>query len=903
MNSPAERYARSRHQREFADLAAFTDLQPFGLDPFQVEACEYLEQGRSVLVAAPTGSGKTIVGEFAVFSALQHGGKCFYTTPIKALSNQKFHDLSARYGSENVGLLTGDNSLNGEAPIVVMTTEVLRNMLYAGSATLNGLRYVVMDEVHYLADRFRGAVWEEVIIHLRESVSLVSLSATVSNAEEFGDWLAEVRGDHVTIVEERRPVPLHQHVMVGKRLMPLFDDEGAVNRELERIAREDAQMARLAAVPGRGRKGGYGRSRHRSKYFTPYRRDVVTRLESQSLLPAIYFIFSRAGCDKAVQQCLDDDVVLTDRDQREEIDARIAGAVADMDDVDLTVLEFPRFAEALRRGFTAHHAGILPRFKELVEDLFSRGLVKVVFATETLALGINMPARSVVIERLTKWNGETHADLTPGEYTQLTGRAGRRGIDVEGHGVVLWSSGVDPKHVAGLASTRTYPLRSSFQPTYNMAVNLVDRVGRRTARELLEQSFAQFQADRAVVGLARQVRKSEEALAGYAESAACERGDFLEYQELRARQKELESESSKRRRRHRHGEIEDSLRTVKVGDVIHVHRGKFAGLAIVLDPPRHGHPDPRPLVLTTGRQSRRLAAMDFVAPVEPIDRLRVPKQFNVRNPQARRDLAARVKAQVDVPPKPRGGAEPAPGEDPQIAEVRAAIRAHPCHACPDREKHARWAERYTQLQRDTDRQRQKIEQRTNTVARRFDRVVSVLESLRYLDGDAVTPDGRRLQRIYGDLDVVASEALRRGLFEGLDPAEFVAVVSGLTFEARRPEQAPAPNFPTASTRATAAAMEELAREVADLERQHRLSPLRQVDFGFAEAASAWASGVELAEVIDISGLAAGDFVRAIRQLLDLVAQIADAAGPGAVRDTARHGANALLRGIIADSAV
>src|SRR5688500_14137928 len=508
MSSPAERYARSRADRVHPHLAEFRGLYPFPLDPFQVEACEAVENGDGVLVAAPTGSGKTIVGEFAVHMALATGRKCFYTTPIKALSNQKFNDLVRRYGPDQVGLLTGDNTVNGEAPIVVMTTEVLRNMLYAGSHTLSGLGFVVMDEVHYLADRMRGAVWEEVIIHLPESVAVISLSATVSNAEEFGAWLTEVRGGTTIIVEERRPVPLHQHVLVGRRLFPLFEEGernsagegGQVNRQLERMAREDVQLSRT----GRGRPPKGGR-RPRSRHRTPGRVELVEKLDAEALLPAIVFVFSRAGCDAAVQQVMDARIALTSPDERAEIAAAVDEACAHLPDDDLHVLGYYEFRDALTRGVAAHHAGMLPTFKESVEQLFSAGLVKVVFATETLALGINMPARTVVIERLSKWNGEAHVDITPGEYTQLTGRAGRRGIDVEGHAVVLWQPGFDPRAVAGLASTRTYPLRSSFSPSYNMAVNLVRQVGRNRARDMLELSFAQFQSDQAVVGLARQV--------------------------------------------------------------------------------------------------------------------------------------------------------------------------------------------------------------------------------------------------------------------------------------------------------------------------------------------------------------------------------------------------------------
>ncbi|MCW2747628.1 MAG: helicase, partial [Nocardioidaceae bacterium] len=659
MSSPADRYAQSRADRLHPQVAAFRDLYPFGLDPFQIEACKVLESGSGVLVAAPTGSGKTVVGEFAVHLAIAHGRKCFYTTPIKALSNQKFGDLVARYGADNVGLLTGDNTINGDAPVVVMTTEVLRNMLYAGSSTLNGLSYVVMDEVHYLADRFRGAVWEEVIIHLPESVSVISLSATVSNAEEFGDWLTEVRGNNVTIVEEKRPVPLYQHVLVGRRMFPLFEDgpEERVNHQLEKIAREDFQNARMsrgARPPG---KRGRGAPPPRPKRYFINRVDVLAKLDAEGLLPAITFIFSRAGCEGAVAQCLESNLSLTSTEERQEIRAFTEAACVNIPQEDLQVLGYYEFLEALERGIAAHHAGMLPTFKEIVEALFSQGYVKAVFATETLALGINMPARSVVIEKLSKWNGETHADITPGEYTQLTGRAGRRGIDVEGHGVVLWQPGLDPKQVAGLASTRTYPLNSSFEPSYNMAVNLVHQVGRASARTLLEQSFAQFQADRSVVGLARQIKKAEEALEGYAKSAECHLGDYMEYASLRRALSDLEASGSKRRKAADRETIMQSLDRLRPGDVIAVPAGRWAGVAVVIDPGlRSDREGPRPLVLTSTRHARRLAIVDFPTPVEPMTRMRVPKSFNPRNPKSRNDLASALRIKThggEMPQAPR----------------------------------------------------------------------------------------------------------------------------------------------------------------------------------------------------------------------------------------------------------
>ncbi|MFT4044188.1 MAG: DEAD/DEAH box helicase, partial [Gordonia sp. (in: high G+C Gram-positive bacteria)] len=492
---------------------SFTDRLSFPLDDFQVRACRALQSGHGVLVCAPTGAGKTIVGEFAVYLALTGGSKCFYTTPIKALSNQKYADLVAVYGRQSVGLLTGDSSINSDAPVVVMTTEVVRNMIYANSPALQGLSHVVMDEVHFLADRFRGAVWEEVILGLEPSVRVVSLSATVSNAEEFGDWIQTVRGDTTVIVDEHRPVPLQQHMLVGSRMFDLFDPAPGrsgrpqVNQELKRHIRQrillaDGQDMRREHARGRGR-GGQGRGAGALS-----RPQLVSRLDREGLLPAIDFIFSRAGCDGALSQCLRSGLTLLTAEESAQVDDVVERHLGEIAAGDADVLGVHEWRSGLRRGFAAHHAGLLPTFRHTVEELFVRGLVRMVFATETLALGINMPARSVVLERLVKYNGESHVDLTPGEFTQLTGRAGRRGIDVEGHAVVVWTPELVPEQVAGLAGARTFPLRSSFAPEYNMAVNLIGRRGFEGSRELLNRSFAQFQADRSVVGQARKVDES-----------------------------------------------------------------------------------------------------------------------------------------------------------------------------------------------------------------------------------------------------------------------------------------------------------------------------------------------------------------------------------------------------------
>ncbi|HUD38386.1 MAG TPA: DEAD/DEAH box helicase [Streptosporangiaceae bacterium] len=956
---PADRYAAFRRGREQdgAAMATFRSLYDFEFDDFQVRACRALAQGHGVLVAAPTGSGKTVVGEFAVHLAITSGGKCFYTTPIKALSNQKYNDLVRRYGSAKVGLLTGDNAVNGDAPVVVMTTEVLRNMLYAGSPTLAGLRHVVLDEVHYLADRFRGAVWEEVIIQLPESVTLTALSATVSNAEEFGDWLTSVRGGTTVIVDEHRPVPLWQHMLIGNRLYDMFArpsganahgadggagagaDPGAggdrrpeVNPELIRMSQRDGARWRSQGYGGghggqaarsRGRAGGQrgrpgggggggggasvgGASRGGSARFVPPRRaEVITRLDRAALLPAIMFIFSRAGCDAAVQQCLAANLRLTTPAEAAEIAAIVAERTADIPADDLPVLGYHDWLAGLVRGVAAHHAGLLPTFKEVVEELFAAGLIRAVFATETLALGINMPARTVVIERLDKWNGETHADLTAGEYTQLTGRAGRRGIDVEGHAVVLWQPGLDPIAVAGLAGTRTYPLNSSFQPSYNMAVNLVGQVGIHRANKLLESSFAQFQADRAVVGLTRQARRLRDQLAGLA--ATCDQGDFMEYAHLRAELSRLEKEQSKDRSTARRAAVLESLGQLSRGDIIVVPGGRRAGTAVVLEPAANPAA-PSPLVLTEHHQLKRLAAAECPDPVVAVQRISIPARFSPKSPQQRKDLTATMRNKLAGTDPRRlarsaaGGSGPRGQGEQEIADLRRRLRHHPCHNCEDVAAHARQAEKHLRLEREAEALERRVGGRAHVIARTFDRVCALLDELGYLDGDEVTADGRMLASIYSELDLLAAECLRRGLWDDLSPAELAASLSALTFESRRGDDSGPPRLPGNRVSAVVAAMTRLWGELDRVEHEHRLSFLREPDFGFAWTAHAWASGRSLEQLLS-GDLTPGDFVRAMKQLIDLLDQVRAAAGETKLADTANAAVAALRRGVVAYTSV
>ncbi|MGH3815842.1 MAG: DEAD/DEAH box helicase, partial [Pseudonocardiaceae bacterium] len=727
------------------------------------------------------------------------------------------------------------------------------------------------------------------------------LSATVGNAEEFGEWLVDVRGDTAVVVDEHRPVPLWQHMMVGSRMFDLFtrnntasSDRLTVDRHLVRRVQESERHAGWDR-PRRGRDGG-------PRFRPPPRVDVVARLDRDGLLPAITFIFSRAGCDAAVNQCVRSGLRLTTPEESAQIRAVVDTQTADLPEGDLGVLGFWEWREALERGVAAHHAGMLPAFKETVEQLFVRGLVKAVFATETLALGINMPARTVVLERLVKFNGEAHLDLTPGEYTQLTGRAGRRGIDVEGHAVVLWQPGVDPAQVAGLASARTYPLRSSFRPGYNMTVNLVDRVGADAGRALLERSFAQFQADRSVVGLARRIDRNVEGLAGYTDALTCHLGDFAEYARLRRQVSERERMLARHGAAVRRAETAATLERLERGDVIAVPGGRRSGLAVVIDPGDGPADDPRPLVLTEDRWAGRLSITDFPTPVQVLGRMRLPKRVEHRVPRVRRDLASALRQTgIAAPPRARRRSDAA--DDAELAALRQALRAHPCHGCDDREAHARWAQRHDQLDRETDTLHQQVATTTHSLARTFDRIRALLSERGYLDGDQLTAHGRALARLWSETDLLTAECLRHQVWDGLEPPELAAVISALVYEARG--DGAVPRVPSGPVSDALVATVRLWAELEADERRHRLEHTREPDLGFAWPVYRWARGESLSAVLTATEqngaeLSAGDFVRWCRQVVDVLDQVRGVTGEDSrVGAAAVAAVRAVRRGVVA----
>jgi len=880
------------------------DVDPgrdFELDRFQLDAIAAIDRGESVLVAAPTGAGKTVVAEHAVQRAVASGGKAFYTTPIKALSNQKFHDLVERHGAGAVGLLTGDNAINGDASIVVMTTEVLRNMIYSRSGALDDLRCVVLDEVHYLQDAYRGPVWEEVMVHLPPAVRLVCLSATVSNAAELAEWISTVRGPTTTVLETERPIELANLYMIGERggeqpvLIPTLVS-GRPNPEGDRF---DA-MARNA-----------GRGRPRRQWFTPRRLEVIDALRDRELLPVIYFIFSRAACDDAVRACLDAGLRLTEPEERRRIRDIVEDHVSALSDDDLAVLGYDRFMAGLEAGLASHHAGMVPPFKEAVEACFVEGLVRVVFATETLALGINMPARTVVIEKLTKFTGERHEFLTPGQYTQLTGRAGRRGIDTQGYAVVLWSPFTSFGDVAGLASSRSFTLTSAFRPTYNMAANLVRRYAADQAHHLLNLSFAQFQADQAVVRMETRLERREIAFAEVRAEAECELGDIDTYRALVAEAERATPEVIERGRRgDPRGQVEDALARLRPGDVIQQPGRNVDAHYAVLTVARRKGGTVRLRVLTKRGRVVSLASNDFVERPEVVGKVAMPVPYAPDDRGFQQEVADELRDH----PGPSGpgrttrrrsdrddaaGGRDGRGRDGDVTR----LLVHPVADCPDRDRHLRAARQAERIGREVSDLKRQIRGRTESLARRFDQILQLLEAWGYLEGWELTARGQRLVRIFHESDLLIAESIESGLLDGLDPAALAGAVSCFTYEHRSSAPAPAPWFPSANVEHRVTQMAQLAADLNADEETSGLPLTRGPDPGFLALAHAWVAGQHLDEILEDEELSGGDFVRNAKLLIDLLRQVADAATNPATARSARQAADLMFRGVVSASSV
>lgn len=853
----------------------------FELDQFQLEALDALDDGEHVIVAAPTGSGKTVVAEYGVEVALRTGRRAFYTAPIKALSNQKFRDLTDIHGEDRVGLLTGDNSINGDAAAVVMTTEVLRNMIYGGR-DLDDLAVVVLDEVHFLQDTYRGPVWEEVIIHLPQHVQLVCLSATVSNANELSEWISTVRGPTTAVVETKRPVQLDNMYFVADRtndrlrlLSTIID--GRPNNDAVRLDASGVRHGRSRRHE-RNVKGSGTR-----KLSTPTRIETVETLHDHDLLPAIFFIFSRAQCDEAARSCVDAGMVLTDEVGRARVREIAAERLGGLLTADLDVLGYDQFMTQLEAGVAAHHAGMVPPFKEVVERCFIEGLIRVVFATETLAVGVNMPARSVVIEKLTKFTGDHHESLSPAQYTQLTGRAGRRGIDELGTAVVLWSPFVRFDQAADLAMSRSFHLRSAFRPTYNMAANLVRTYDAQTARQLLTLSFAQFQADRDVVRTERRLQRQRDRLDSLRATATSPFGDIDEYRSLA---------DDAERPRSVDDPVELAMAALRPGTIIHASKGKAHGPVAVVAT-AHRSSGLRLTAITPSGRSIHLVATDFDQPPQQLGSVVLPGTYSPNRKDYLAEVGLRVKRAKLRPRAPQHLAEPG----------RPGSMEHPVERDPDLRERLKAASQADRVAREVADLERRMEHQNATLAREFDGVLAVLAERELVDVDAwtLTEGGEMLARVFHESDLLVTETIRTGLLDGVDAATLAGLVSTFVYEHRSPDDPPMPWFPDSDIRRRWRSIQRLSEELSHLELMHGIAQHRPPDPTFFAVAYAWVAGEGFAEVVAEEELTGGDFVRTVKQLIDVLRQVAIVATDPKTRAAARRASESAFRGVVEDA--
>ncbi|MBM5795328.1 MAG: DEAD/DEAH box helicase [Cyanobacteria bacterium M_surface_7_m2_037] len=857
------------------------ELFPFPLDGFQMDAIDALNQGHSVVVSAPTGSGKTLVGEYAIHRALAHGRKVFYTTPLKALSNQKLRDFREQFGAERVGLMTGDLTVNREASIVVMTTEIFRNMLYAeadqGDDPLEDVEAVVLDECHYMNDSQRGTVWEESIIHCPPVVQLVALSATVANAGQLTDWIERVHGPTTLVMSDYRPVPLQFSFCSAKGLHPLLNDEGTGLHPNCKVWR---------APKGSKRKGP--KTPKPPQPEAPPLSFVVAQMAEREMLPAIYFIFSRRGCDKAVRDL--GKVCLVTPEEQARIAARLDAFVAATPEA----VRDGGHDEALLRGIAAHHAGVLPAWKELIEELFQQGLVKVVFATETLAAGINMPARSTVISALSKRTERGHRPLMGSEFLQMAGRAGRRGLDTQGYVVTVQSRFEGVREAGQLATAPADPLVSQFTPSYGMVLNLLQRYDLTKARELVERSFGRYLATLDLADDEARITELREQLSHLSDEAVeVAWDDFEDYEKQRGRLREerrllrILQQQAEETLAH---ELTLALRFASEGALVSLKAPSLRGRvtpAVIVEKVEGPGQFPLLLCLTDENvwllvpctavvslhaelsclQVKEIAAPELHRSGElrhgdqasgglALAVAHMARRHDMTTPQY--DLAGEVQAQAHL-----------------VRELELALELHPAHRAGDRKKLRKQRFRIEELEAEIEERQRILHFRAN---RHWETFLALIEILRFFgclageEGLEPTEIGRTVGALRGDNELWLGLALMSGHLDELEPADLAAVFEAISTEVNRPDLWS--GFPPSP--ASEEALHDLRGIRRELQRQQeRASVVMPLWFEpeLMGLVHAWAKGVSWNDLIANTSLDEGDVVRIMRRTVDLLAQV------------------------------
>ena len=864
---------------------------PFELDNFQREAIAALDAGKSVVVCAPTGSGKTLIGEYAIHQALSRGRRVFYTTPLKALSNQKLRDFRSQFGDDNVGLLTGDISVNRDAPILVMTTEIFRNMLYgtpigAVGTSLTGVETVVLDECHYMNDRQRGTVWEESIIYCSGEIQLLALSATVANSAQLTDWINKVHGPTELVYSDFRPVPLQFHFATQKGIFPLLDETGK-RANLRLIPKKKAQKAERGSIP------------------TPSLTDVLSRLDDRDMLPAIYFIFSRRGCDQAVAEVGNFSLVN---------EAEAAELKRIIDDFLQRNPEAERYGqkEALLKGIAAHHAGILPAWKGLVEELFGRGLIKVVFATETLAAGINMPARTTVISTLSKRTDKGHRLLNASEFLQMAGRAGRRGMDELGHVVAVQTRFEGAKEASYLATAKADALASQFTPSYGMVLNLLQTHTLDEAQELVERSFGQYlstlylQPQQAELDrLQTELAVLEESLAAGGNVSTLEK-QLAHYEKLQGRLKEdkrLLKTLLQQAEEARIKEMSVAVAFAVLGTVLSL-KGKHVPTA------KRSHTTPVPAILVAktagsgqapnlvclGKDNRwYVVAISDVATLHAelarssvADTLNPPSEMALRLGQCRMGTEETVSIAQLIPELPAPEPSPEAIEQQQkIAAVEAQLEIHPVLEWGNPGTLLKRQRRREELKKEIRKSEEDLEKQRARYWEEFLNLIDILLNFGCLEkvvsatgnrddsSDRLVPTilGQACAAIRGDNELWLGLSLMSAEFDELDPHHLAAACAALVTEVSRPDSwthyslspevlAPLDNL-----------QKGLRHRLFKVQRRHEAAIPIWLERDLVTLVEQWALGVEWLELISHTSLDEGDVVRILRRTLDFLSQI------------------------------